>query len=76
MISESVPRYISLRDTVRRYGTSKSTLYVHIQHGNIRAIKFGGRTLVDRASADRFFDALPVVKLTPPMRPRVRRANP
>jgi hypothetical protein len=62
-MNESAPRYLSLKDAARRYGTSKSALYVHIGRGNIRALKFGGRTLVDCASADRFFDGLPEVKL-------------
>jgi excisionase family DNA binding protein len=56
---ELTPRYLSLRDATRRYGTSKSTLYLLIQRRDIRAIKFGGRTLVHVASADAFFDAQP-----------------
>jgi hypothetical protein len=57
-------RFLDLKSTARRYGTSKSTLYLHIARGDIRAIKHGGRTLVDCASADRFFDALPEVRLS------------
>lgn len=60
---EPAPRYLSLKDAARRYGTSRSTLYVHVKRGNIRAIKFGGRTLIDVASADKFFDTLPDLHL-------------
>jgi hypothetical protein len=71
MTPDSSPRYISLKSAVKRYETSRSTLYLHIRQGHFRAIKHGGRTLIDVASADRFFDGLPEVKLG-----RVRRANP
>jgi excisionase family DNA binding protein len=66
MIHEPQPRYLCLKDAARRYGTSKSTLYLHIARGSIRAIKHGGRTLVDVASADAYFDNLPLVKLGRP----------
>jgi excisionase family DNA binding protein len=63
MNNELPSRYLSLKDAAQRYSTSKSTLYLHIKRGNLRAIKFGGHTLLDRAFADRFFDSLPEVKL-------------
>jgi excisionase family DNA binding protein len=65
------PRYLAVNVAVRRYGRSRSTLYVLIRRKDIRAVKHGGRTLIDRASADKFFDNLPEVKLG-----RVGRANP
>jgi excisionase family DNA binding protein len=69
MIPESTPRYLGLRDAAKRYGTSKSTLYVLIKRGHIRAVKHGGRTLIDCASADKFFDGLPEVKPSLSQRP-------
>jgi hypothetical protein len=63
MNNEPTPRYLSVKATARRYGTSVSTLYVHIGRGKIQAIKFGGRTLICIRSADAYFDGLPLVKL-------------
>jgi excisionase family DNA binding protein len=60
--AETTPRYISLKDAVLRFGTSKSTLYLMIQRGHIRAVKRGGRTLIDVESADKYFDSLPELK--------------
>jgi Helix-turn-helix domain len=71
--SKFEPRYIGLKAAALRYGTSKSTLYLLIKRGNVRAIKFGGRTLIDCASGDKFFDGLPEVKLVAPW---VRPSNP
>jgi excisionase family DNA binding protein len=62
MKPEPTPRYLSVRGAARRYGTSKSTLYLHLKRRNIRAIKFGGRTLIEVASTDRFFDSRPEFK--------------
>jgi hypothetical protein len=70
------PRYLSPKNTAYRYGTSKSTIYLHIKLGHFRAIKFGGRTLIDVSNADTFFDALPQLSLKPPKRSRVGRSNP
>jgi excisionase family DNA binding protein len=58
------PRYSTINEAVRRYGTSRSTLYLLIKQRKIRAIKRGGRTLIDVASADAYFDALPEVRLS------------
>jgi hypothetical protein len=52
-----------LRDAARRYATSKSTIYIHLARKDFRAVKFGGRTLIDCASADKYFDALPPIQL-------------
>jgi hypothetical protein len=51
-----------LRAAARRYGTSVSTLRRRDKEGRIRVAKRGGRTLVDVAIADAFFDGLPSVK--------------
>jgi excisionase family DNA binding protein len=64
MTPEPTPRYLSVKAAARRYGTSVSTLYVHIKRGIFRAIKFGGRTLIHVASADAYFDGLPEVRLS------------
>ena len=52
--AEVVLRYISLKDAVQRYGTSKSTLYLLIKRGHIRAVKRGGRTLICVESTDQY----------------------
>jgi excisionase family DNA binding protein len=57
------PRYVSVRDAANRYATSKSTIYVLLAQNKIRAVKFGGRTLVHVESADQYFDSLPEVQL-------------
>jgi hypothetical protein len=76
MPPEYSPRYLDLRSAVRRYCTSRSTLYVHIRRGDIRAIKHGGRTLIDVASADKFFDGLPEVTLGRVGRPTLENEGP
>jgi hypothetical protein len=53
------PRYASVKATALHNGTSRSKIYVLIRKKCIRAVRFGGRTLVDCASADRYFDTLP-----------------
>jgi excisionase family DNA binding protein len=61
MISET--RFLTVTGTANRYSTSKSSIYRHLRAGDIRAVKFGGRTLIDVGSADKFFDGLPEIQL-------------
>jgi excisionase family DNA binding protein len=63
MTPDLPPRYLSLKAAARRYSTSKSTLHLLIKRGHIKAIKFGGHTLIRRSSSDEYFDSLPEVRL-------------
>jgi excisionase family DNA binding protein len=56
--SEPQPRYLSVRAAAVRYGTSKSTVYVLLKHGKIKAIKFNGHTLVNRERVFRLTAAM------------------
>jgi excisionase family DNA binding protein len=51
--------YATIPQTCERYGVGRSSLYREIGRGNIRAVKMGRRVLVEIASADAFFAALP-----------------
>jgi excisionase family DNA binding protein len=66
MTDDFQPRYLSVRNAAKRYGTSTSTMYVVIKQKKVRAVKFNGRTLVQVASGDAYFDGLPEVKLASP----------
>lgn len=44
-----------------RLGISRSTLYLEIAAGRIRAVKAGGRTLVRRVDQVAWMDSLPAV---------------
>jgi excisionase family DNA binding protein len=65
-VIEFAPRYLSIKMTVARYSTSKSTIYRLLRTGDLGAKKRGGRTLIDRELADRYFASLPWVELSMP----------
>jgi excisionase family DNA binding protein len=45
----------------RRIGISRSTAYILIAQGSLRAVKAGGRTLVLRSDQEAFVNSLPAV---------------
>jgi hypothetical protein len=57
------PRYLDLKSAAVRYCTSRSSLYLLIKKGHVKAVKRGGRTLVFVPSVDAYFEALPEAKL-------------
>jgi hypothetical protein len=56
---EPAPRYVTLKAAVKRYGRSRSSLYLHLKHKDFEAIKVNGHTLIRVESADKFFDDQP-----------------
>ena len=44
-----------------RLGISRSTLYIEIASGRLRAVKAGGRTLVRRVDQLAWMDSLPTI---------------
>jgi hypothetical protein len=59
MTTGSEPRYITIAAAVRRYGRSRSSIYVHLQRKDFVAITFNRSTLISVRSADAYFDAKP-----------------
>ena len=52
-------RFLSVHETTKVYSIGRTTLYGLISRGEIRALKAGGRTLVDVESVDAWADRLP-----------------
>ena len=50
---------LSIRDFCQNYGVGRSTAYQLIGAGTLEAKKQGAKTLIDRASAERWYRALP-----------------
>lgn len=55
------PKLISIARALDHYGIGRTKLYELINAQAIRAVKLGGKTLIDVASADAFFEALPEI---------------
>lgn len=53
------PKTMSVNAALERYGIGRTKLYALIAAGSVTARKFGARTLIDVATADRYFDELP-----------------
>lgn len=60
------PRLLKIADAVAYSGESRSGLYLRIARGELRAVKSGRRTLIDRESLDRVLDALPSANIRIP----------
>lgn len=58
-MSASTPVTATVLATCERYGIGRTLLYALLKEGAIRAVKCRGRTLVEIASADAYFTALP-----------------
>lgn len=59
----SPKKYESPKECCHRNGISVPTLYRLLGAGQITAVKFGHKTLVEVASADRYFSSLPPAKI-------------
>jgi hypothetical protein len=55
------PKLVTIARALNDYGIGRTKLYELMNAGAIRAVKLGGRTLIDVASADAFFEALPEI---------------
>jgi len=52
----------SFQEVGAAYGISVPTIYRHVAAGHIRAVKVGGRALLDIKSVDDFFQSCPEIK--------------
>lgn len=52
---------MSVAECRRVYAIGRTRIYDLIKRGDILAKKFGGKTLIDRASAERWYEALPIM---------------
>ena len=50
---------LSIKDFCQNYGVGRSTAYQLIGAGTLEAKKQGAKTLIDRASAERWYRSLP-----------------
>ena len=50
-------RLVSLTDTYRALGVSRTTLYRLVRDGHLPVVEFPGRTLVDSADLDAFIES-------------------
>jgi excisionase family DNA binding protein len=50
---------LSIKDFCQTYGVGRSVAYQLIGAGTIEAKKLGAKTLIDRASAERWYRSLP-----------------
>jgi len=50
---------LSIKDFCQNYGVGRSVAYQLIGAGTIEAKKLGAKTLIDRASAERWYRSLP-----------------
>jgi hypothetical protein len=55
------PEFLNITDCARCFGVSRMTMYGLIKAGEVRAVRYGCRSLVNMASARRFFNSLPSV---------------
>lgn len=58
-MSQSDPRVFSIPDFCRAFGVGRTTAYLHLRAGLLKAIKVGRRTLITRESAIAWLAALP-----------------
>ena len=52
-------RFLCVSDFCDAYGLARSVTYERIASGDLRAVKFGRRTLIDIEAAERFMSTLP-----------------
>jgi hypothetical protein len=62
-MATDIPVYISVRDMKARYGTPKSSVYRDIAAGRYKAVKDGARTKIITATAEAYYNALPLLQL-------------
>jgi hypothetical protein len=67
------PLTITISQTQRITGESRSQVYNHLGRGEYKAVKSGSRTLILFESVERYIGALPRAPFKP-LRPRAKRA--
>jgi hypothetical protein len=65
-------RFLSVKSFSDRYAVSRSFAYELISAGKLLAIKIGGKTVIDYASAETWADGLPALSGPPA---RLKAAN-
>jgi hypothetical protein len=68
-------RYGTIPQWCRDSGLGRTSTYQEIAAGNLRAVKRGGRTLIDYEVGFTWLDSLPAVKIRP-RPPRASRKRP
>lgn len=74
MLDNPEPIYISVESACRIFGCGRAHLYELLGDGQIVAIKNGRRTLIQLATARRYFESLPPARIKPSTRSRKRAA--
>lgn len=64
--TDTSPEYGRIPEACRRYGLSRSRLYVLAGEGSIRFVKVGSATLVDLASVRAYLASCPPAEIRPP----------
>lgn len=62
----TVPEYGRIPEACRRYGLSRSRLYLLAGEGRVRFVKVGSATLVDLRSVQDYLSACPPAQVRPP----------
>ena len=65
-VSDTVPEYARIPEACRRYGLSRSRLYLLAGQGLIRFVKVGRATLVDLATVRDYLASCPAAQVRPP----------
>jgi excisionase family DNA binding protein len=63
--SDAVPEYARIPEACRRYGLSRSRLYVLAGEGLVRFVKVGSATLVDLATVRDYLASCPAAQVRP-----------
>jgi excisionase family DNA binding protein len=63
---EQAPEYGRIPEACRRYGLSRSRLYLLAGDGHIRFVKVGSATLVDLESVSEYLAACPAASIRGP----------
>lgn len=58
---KELPITLSIADACRETGIGRTSLYAAIKTGDLRAVKFAGRTLIRAEDLKAFVDALPAL---------------
>jgi hypothetical protein len=57
------PRYATIRDWIAMTGVSRSSTYLALGRGDLRAKKFGTRTLIDVEAGLAWLESMPDAKI-------------
>jgi excisionase family DNA binding protein len=64
--SDTAPEYGRIPEACRRYGLSRSRLYLLAGEGLVRFVKVGNITLVDLATVRAYLASCPAATIRPP----------